>query len=136
MHSRRDVLQVALATAALAGLGGAPTLGQALVRTIRQEDILRFRATGQVTLLHYADCHAQLRPVYFREPSINIGVGDARERPPHVTDRDFLARYGIDAGSYRAYAMSSADFETLARTYGRVGGMDRLAIERQDHRRD
>jgi len=127
MHSRRDVLQVALATAALAGLGGAPTLGQALVRTIRQEDILRFRATGQVTLLHYADCHAQLRPVYFREPSINLGVGDARKLPPHVTDREFLARYRIDAGSYRAYAMSSADFVTLARTYGRVGGMDRLA---------
>jgi sulfur-oxidizing protein SoxB len=127
MHSRRDVLQVALATAALAGLGGAPTLGQALARTIRQEDILRFRATGQVTLLHYADCHAQLRPVYFREPSINLGVGDARTLPPHVTDREFLARYGIDAGSYSAYAMSSADFVTLARTYGRVGGMDRLA---------
>jgi sulfur-oxidizing protein SoxB len=68
-----------------------------------------------------------LRPVYFREPSINLGVGDARTLPPHVTDREFLARYGIDAGSYSAYAMSSADFVTLARTYGRVGGMDRLA---------
>ena len=127
MQSRREFLQVALATAALAGTRGTSALGQALAGTIRQEDILRFRPTGQVTLLHYADCHAQLRPVYFREPSINLGVGKVRELPPHVTDRDFLARYGIDAGSYRAYAMSSADFETLARTYGRVGGLDRMA---------
>lgn len=127
MQSRREFLQVALATAALAGTRGTPALSQALAGTIRQEDILRFRPTGQVTLLHYADCHAQLRPVYFREPSINLGVGKVRELPPHITDRDFLARYGIDAGSYRAYAMSSADFEALARTYGRVGGLDRMA---------
>ena len=127
MHSRREVLQVALATAALAGLRGAPALGQALARTIRQEDILRFEAKGQVTILHYSDCHAQLKPIYFREPSINLGVGDVRALPPHITDRAFLARYGIDAGSYRAYTLSSADFATLAQQYGRVGGMDRLA---------
>ncbi len=127
MHSRREVLQVALATAALAGLRGAPALAQALSRTIRQEDILRFEAKGQVTILHYSDCHAQLKPIYFREPSINLGVGEVRELPPHITDRDFLAHYGIDAGSYRAYALTSADFVTLAAHYGRVGGMDRLA---------
>ena len=120
-----------MATAALTGLAGAPVLGQALGRssgrTIRQEDILRFRAKGQVTLLHFSDCHAQLRPIYFREPSINLGVGEVRGLPPHITDREFLAHYGIEAGSYHAYALSSADFEMLARQYGRVGGMDRLA---------
>ncbi len=127
MHSRRDVLQVALATAALAGLRGSPALSQVLSRTIREEDILRFTPKGQVTILHYSDCHAQLKPIYFREPSVNLGVGDARGLPPHVTDRDFLAHYGIDAGSYRAYALASTDFSTLAAHYGRVGGMDRLA---------
>lgn len=127
MHSRRDFLQIALATAALGGLAGAPAFSQTLRRTIRQEDILDFRAKGQATLLHFSDCHAQLRPIYFREPSINLGVGEARGLPPHITDRDFLARYGIDAGSYSAYTLSSADFATLAKHYGRVGGMDRLA---------
>lgn len=127
MQSRRDFLQVALATSALIGAGSSGTLAQSLARTIRQEDILRFTSKGQVTLLHFSDCHAQLRPVYFREPSINLGVGEARGLPPHVTDRDFLTHYGIDAGSYRAYALSSSDFATLAQHYGRVGGVDRLA---------
>jgi sulfur-oxidizing protein SoxB len=125
MLSRRDVLQIALATAAigLPGRAGA----QDLARTVRQEDLLRFRSKGQATLLHFADLHAQLEPIYYREPSINLGVGDVNGLPPHVTDREFLARYGIDPGSWRAYMLSSADFEPLARHYGRVGGVDRLA---------
>src|SRR5262249_36853913 len=120
-------LQVALAAGALAGIAGAPALGQTLRRGIRQEDILRFEAKGQVTILHFSDCHAQLRPVYFREPSVNLGVGDVRGLPPHLTDSEFLARYGIAPGSTDAYMLSSADFEVLAKDYGRVGGMDRLA---------
>ena len=126
MLSRRDFLQVALATAALIGSGGT-ALSQALARSIRQEDLLRFQAKGQVTLLHFSDCHAQLVPVYFREPSINIGVGQMDGLPPHITDREFLAHYGISPGSPHAYALSSADYETLAKEYGRIGGMDRMA---------
>jgi len=127
MHSRREFLQVALAAGALTGLAGTAALGQAMRRGLRQEDILRFDAKGQVTILHFSDCHAQIRPVYFREPSVNLGVGDARGLPPHLTDREFLAHYGIPAGSAEAYMLSSADFEVLAKDYGRVGGMDRLA---------
>lgn len=124
MLSRRDVLQVALAAAAMAGLpGGARSQG----RTVRQEDLLQFRAKGQVTLLHMADCHAQLKPIYYREPSVNLGVGEANGLPPHLTDSELLERFGIEAGSRGAYALSSADFENLARAYGRVGGMDRIA---------
>lgn len=124
MLSRRDVLQVALAAAAMAGLpGGARSQG----RAVRQDDLLQFRAKGQVTLLHMADCHAQLKPIYYREPSINLGVGEANGLPPHLTDSALLDRFGIAAGSLDAYALSSADFERLARAYGRVGGMDRMA---------
>lgn len=124
MLSRRDVLQVALAAAAMAGLpGGVRSQG----RAVRQEDLLQFRAKGQVTLLHMADCHAQLKPIYYREPSINLGVGEANGLPPHLTDSALLERFGIAAGSPDAYALSSADFERLARAYGRVGGMDRMA---------
>jgi sulfur-oxidizing protein SoxB len=127
MHSRRDFLQVALATAALTSTGSVASLAQALARTVRQEDLLRFEPKGQVTILHFSDCHAQLVPVYFREPSINLGVGEMNGLPPHITDKDFLAHYGIEPGSFRAYALASADFQELAKVYGRVGGMDRLA---------
>jgi sulfur-oxidizing protein SoxB len=98
MHSRREFLQVALATAALAAAPGSPSLGQTLRRGLRQEDILRFDAKGQVTILHFSDCHAQLRPIYFREPSVNLGVGEARGLPPHLTDGEFLAHYAIAPG--------------------------------------
>ena len=94
---------------------------------MRQEDLLRFAPKGQLTILHMADCHAQLKPIYFREPSLNLGVGEARGQLPHLVGQDFLASFGIAASSLEAYMLTSADFEALAKTYGRVGGMDRLA---------
>jgi sulfur-oxidizing protein SoxB len=127
MYSRREFLQVALAAGALTGLAGTAALGQTLRRGLRQEDILRFDSKGQVTILHFSDCHAQIRPVYFREPSVNLGVGDVHGLPPHLTDRAFLDHYRIPPNSADAYMLSSADFEVLAKDYGRVGGMDRLA---------
>ena len=108
--------------------GWAAALGRAAAQgAIRQEDLLRFAPKGQLTLLHMADCHAQLKPVYFREPSINLGVGQARGQLPHLVGQDFLSSFGISASSLEAYMLTSADFEALAKTYGRVGGMDRVA---------
>ena len=127
MISRRDFLQVAAAVATVTGLGGGRLSRAAAQGAVRQEDLLRFAPKGQLTLLHLADCHAQLKPVYFREPSINLGVGPARGRLPHLVGQDFLASFGISASSIEAYMLTSADFEALARTYGRVGGMDRVA---------
>jgi S-sulfosulfanyl-L-cysteine sulfohydrolase len=124
MLSRRDVLQVALAAAAMTGLPGR---ARSQGRAARQDDLLQFRAKGQVTLLHMADCHAQLKPIYYREPSINLGVGEANGLPPHLTGTALLERFGIEAGSWGAYALASTDFERLAHHYGRVGGMDRMA---------
>jgi sulfur-oxidizing protein SoxB len=126
MLTRRDFLQVALATAALSGLPGH--LSRAAARqTIGQKDLLRFESIGQVTLLHICDIHAQLMPLYFREPSLNTGVGEAHGLPPHVTGNAFLQRFGLSPGSADAYALTSEDFTSLARAYGRVGGIDRLA---------
>lgn len=126
MISRRDFLQVAAAAGALTGLGGRS--GRALAQGgVRQEDLLRFQPKGQVTLLHMADCHAQLKPLYFREPSLNLGVGEARWQMPHIVGQDFLASFGIPPSSLDAYMLTAADFEALAKTYGRVGGMDRIA---------
>jgi len=78
-------------------------------------------------LLHIADIHGQLKPVYFREPSVNIGVGGARGQPPHITGKDFLKHFGIPEKSAAAYALTSEDFSALAKSYGRIGGLDRLA---------
>ncbi|MFZ0851659.1 MAG: thiosulfohydrolase SoxB [Hyphomicrobiaceae bacterium] len=126
MFSRREFLQVAGATAALSG--GAGRLARAAAQqAIGQEDLLRFTAKGQLTLLHMADCHAQLKPLYYREPSLNLGVGDAKGKIPHLTGQDFLQAFAIPARSLDAYMLTAADFEALARTYGRVGGLDRIA---------
>jgi S-sulfosulfanyl-L-cysteine sulfohydrolase len=126
MISRRAFLQVAAATAAIGGLGGR--IGElAAQQAIRQDDLLRFAAKGQLTILHMADCHAQLKPLYYREPSLNLGVGEARAASPHITGTDLLNAFGIPEGSPRAYMLSSSDYEALAKTYGRVGGLDRMA---------
>jgi sulfur-oxidizing protein SoxB len=126
MISRRDFLQVATAVATVTGLGGR--LGRVAAQgAVRQEDLLRFAPKGQLTLLHMADCHAQLKPIYFREPSINLGVGQARGQLPHLVGQEFLSSFGISASSFEAYMLTSTDFEVLARNYGRVGGMDRVA---------
>ena len=126
MFSRRDFLILAATTAALTGAKGR--LARVAARqAITQDDLLSFDSLGQVTLLHFTDLHAQLRPVYFREPSVNLGVGEAKGLPPHVTGKSFLEAHGIAAKSAEAYMLTDQDFEALARSYGRVGGLDRMA---------
>ena len=124
MISRREFIQVAAATAAIAPGGWLRAFAQ---QRLTQADLLSFEALGNVTLVHLTDIHAQLMPVLFREPSINLGVGDARGQVPHVTGRDFLDLYKIPAGSAPAYALTSEDFSALAKSYGRLGGLDRIA---------
>jgi len=130
MISRRDLIQLAAATAALPGVfaGASSGMNRALAQQkITQEELLRFEPLGQVTLLHFADIHAQLVPLFFREPSVNLGVGAARGQPPHLTGGDFLREFGIAAGTAEAHALSSENYAALARSYGKVGGVDRLA---------
>ncbi len=88
---------------------------------------MRFDTFGNVSLIHVTDIHAQLKPIYFREPSINIGVGENKGAVPHVTGADFRKLYGIDDGSPTHYALSAGDFSALAQAYGKVGGLDRMA---------
>jgi sulfur-oxidizing protein SoxB len=126
MITRREMLQVGAATAALAVGAGGVTRVLAQQR-LTQDDLTRFDSLGNVTLLHVTDIHGQLMPVYFREPSVNLGVGAAKGLPPHVTGADFLTKFGIPAKSAAAYAMTDQDFTALAATYGKIGGLDRLA---------
>ncbi|MGE3988483.1 thiosulfohydrolase SoxB [Pseudorhodoplanes sp.] len=124
MFSRRDFLQLAAATAAILPAGWSSALAQ---QRLTQADLLAFEPRGNVTLVHIADIHAQLRPVYFREPSINLGTGEAKGLVPHITGKAFLDYYKIAPGTPEAYALTSEDFSALARSYGRLGGLDRIA---------
>ncbi|MEM6971558.1 MAG: thiosulfohydrolase SoxB [Pseudomonadota bacterium] len=125
MISRRDFLQVALATSALTSAG--TLAGRARAQGLSEDGLIDMAPLGNVTLIHITDLHAQLKPIWFREPSINLGVGDAAGKPPHVSGRDFLSLYDIAPGSPGAYALSSDDYVALAREYGRMGGLDRVA---------
>ena len=124
MLTRRDFLQVTAATAVMAARPGDLV---AATRKLSQEALLEFEAVGQVTLLNFTDCHAQLTPLYFREPSVNLGVGAATGLPPHLTGQEILKHFGLRGGTSSAYAFSAADFTNLAHQYGRIGGIDRMA---------
>ena len=84
-------------------------------------------AFGNVSLLHFTDCHAQLLPIYYREPSINLGVGSAAGKAPHLVGLPMLKAYGIQPGGRQAYAFSHLDFCAAAQAYGKVGGFAHLA---------
>jgi len=84
-------------------------------------------AFGNVSLLHFTDCHAQLLPIYYREPSINLGVGSAEGKVPHLVGASLLDRFVIKPGSRQAYAFTHLDFCAAARAYGKVGGFAHLA---------
>ena len=128
MISRRDFLQATSAAAALVGASGFGGWARlSAQQALREDDLLAFEPMGNVTLVHLTDIHAQLKPVYFREPDINLGVGDVAGKPPHVTGEAFLKMFGIAPGTPEAYALTSVDFVSLAKGYGRMGGVDRIA---------
>ncbi|ODV12098.1 MAG: thiosulfohydrolase SoxB [Thiobacillus sp. SCN 64-317] len=81
---------------------------------------------GNVSLLHFTDCHAQLLPIWFREPNVNLGVGTALGKAPHLVGQSLLKHYGIKPGSAEAYAFTYLDFTEAARVYGKVGGFAHL----------
>ena len=119
--NRREFIQL-LSLAAAAGL---PLTGRSSSSDPAQ--IYDLPPFGNVSLLHFTDCHAQLLPLYFREPSANIGLGDAFGRVPHRVGSYFLDHFSIPQGSPEAYAYTCLDFESMARQFGKVGGFAHLA---------
>jgi sulfur-oxidizing protein SoxB len=117
--SRREFLE-ALAVAAAAGL----SLDTRAADDDRLYDLPRF---GNLSLLHFTDCHAQLEPVYFREPSTNIGVAGSTNRPPHIVGEALLRLFRIKPGTRDAYAFTHLDFAAAAGRYGKLGGFAHLA---------
>src|SRR6201990_1393964 len=115
---RRDLLKF---TGAAALAGGLPRRARSAEASVY--DLERF---GNARILHITDTHAQLLPVYFREPSVNLGIGAMQGRPPHLVGRAFLDRFGITPNSADAYAFTCLDFEKSAARFGKLGGFAHL----------
>src|SRR4051795_9689771 len=122
MH-RRDFLHL-LALAAAAGL---PLDARDTRAQSPDTDLYDLPPFGNVGLVHLTDCHAQLLPVYYREPDINLGAGIAAGRPPHLTGEALLREFNVRRGSAQAYAFTCLDFAHAAQLYGKVGGFAHLA---------
>lgn len=127
MVSRREFFAAASAAVLVSSRLGMSVRALAAEGRLTQDELLSFESVGNVTLLHLTDLHAQATPVYFREPSINIGVGSAKGRPPHLVDEAFRKHFHVEARSAAAYALTSDDFTELAHLYGAMGGLDRVA---------
>ena len=121
--SRREFLH-ALAVATAAGMALDARRAFAAGDGERLYDVPRF---GNVHLLHFTDCHAQLMPMYYREPDFNIGIGEAAGKPPHLVGEHLLKAFGVRPGSVEAHALTCLDFLQAAKTYGAVGGFAHLA---------
>jgi sulfur-oxidizing protein SoxB len=123
--SRREFMQVL----AIAGAGGMALHHQDVLAAKpgageRLYDVPKF---GNVSFLHFTDCHAQLQPIYFREPNVNLGVADAVGRPPHIVGEQVLKHFGFKPNTAAAHAFTYLDFSQAAKTYGKVGGFAHLA---------
>jgi len=122
--SKREFLQV-LGAASAAGMGlGRYADADAATAQRGLYDIAPF---GNVSFLHMTDCHAQLKPIHFREPSVNLGIGSMQGQLPHLVGDALLKAAGLRPGSAQAHAFTFLDFEKAARRYGRVGGFAHLA---------
>ena len=123
MHmNRREFLQL-LAVAAASGMALDSKSALAGNAPSNFYDVPRH---GNVSLLHFTDCHAQLLPIWFREPNVNLGIGSALGKPPHLVGQYLLKQYGIKPGSAEAHAFTYLDFTEAARVYGKVGGFAHL----------
>ena len=120
---RREFLQ-ALSIASMSGLGLYPQSAQAQRAA---NSFYEHPSFGNVHFLHYTDCHAQLLPIYFREPNVNLGLGQQEGKTPHLVGEHFLKANGIPARSRLAHAFTHLQFKEAAKNYGRMGGFAHLA---------
>lgn len=124
--SRREFLQL-MGAASVLGLGKSNALMAGISKNSPAE-IYNIKPFGNVSLLHFTDCHAQLVPAYYREPDIHLGIGDAmKNKVPHYVGQHLLDHYGIAHHSSKAYALTYLDFADLAKTYGKTGGFAHMA---------
>ena len=114
----------------MAVLGAAPVFANSHTRITQNNnlrDYYKLKSFGNVRLLHITDSHAQLKPVYFREPSVNIGLFENYGKPPHIVGKEFLKYYGIKNDPRLEYAFTCVNFEKHAKVMGKMGGFAELA---------
>ena len=121
--NRREFLQV-LAVASAGGMALHSELALAEQAAAKMYELPRY---GNVSLLHITDCHAQLLPIYFREPNVNLGFGDQFGKVPHLVGEAFLRHFAIKPNTLDAHAFTYLNFDQAAQTYGKVGGFAHLA---------
>lgn len=121
--NRREFMQM-LAVAAASGLA---LNSRTALSADNSGEFYNLPSRGNVSLLHITDCHAQLLPIYFREPSVNIGLAQSLNRTPHIVGENLLKHFGIKPGTREAHAFTYLDFEHAAKTFGKVGGFAHLS---------
>ena len=128
MISRRHFLQASIASSFIFNSLGINNSAKVMAQQkISEKNLLDFKSFGNISIMHITDIHGQLKPLYFREPDINLGVGNVLGKPPHITGKEFLKYFNIPVKSADAYSLSSEGFSNLAKTYGKMGGLDRIA---------
>jgi S-sulfosulfanyl-L-cysteine sulfohydrolase len=125
--NRREFLHL-MAIASAAGL--LPGIARA------DANLYNLTNFGNVRLLHITDTHAQLQPIYFREPSVNIGVANMKNQPPHLVGKELLQYFGITENPLLTHAFTYLDFVAAAERYGKVGGFAHLATLIKQLRQD
>ncbi|MBP6712591.1 MAG: thiosulfohydrolase SoxB [Aliarcobacter sp.] len=114
----------------MAVLGAAPVFANSHTRmtdtTNKLEDYYKLKPFGNARFLHMTDSHAQLLPVYFREPSVNLGFFSNFGKPPHIVGEKLLDYYGLKGNKRLEYAYSCVDFEKHAKAMGKVGGFAQI----------
>jgi sulfur-oxidizing protein SoxB len=110
------------------GLAGAAGLvpGSVFAAARKPSDLYEVPKFGNVTLMHITDTHAQLNPIYFREPNVNLGIGGAKGKAPHLVGNHLLKHFGVDPGGIEAHAFTYLDFDKASASYGKVGGFAHL----------
>ena len=121
--NRREFLQ-ALAIASAGGMSLQSNFASAQSTAQKFYDLPKF---GNVHLLHFTDCHAQLLPIYFREPNVNLGIGAQEGKTPHLVGEYFLKANGIKPGTRDAHAFTYLDYVAAAQNYGKMGGFAHMA---------
>ena len=127
--NRREFMQVmgiAAAAGMLPGCDSQSGSGTSASSAAAPGDVYNIPKFGNVTLMHFTDCHAQLLPVYFREPNVNLGVGGAYGQPPHLVGEKLLNHFNLKKDSLEAHAFTYLNYAEAAKTYGKVGGFAHL----------
>ena len=119
---RRTFLKFLAMGAAGASIANLSWLQNAFAENVDPKDFYNVPKKGQIRILHTTDLHAQLLPVYFREPNVNLGFGKAFNRPPHIVGEKLLERLGLPKDGIESYAYTYLDFQEAAKKYGKMGG--------------